>query len=127
MTTLLALLVVQAATGLVLAGTDIFYPPFGGWIAAWIAAPGVDPASLVPYDKTAVDEAAFEAMRAFRSPFLTVHYWTFWLLCIGIAVHVAAVVLTEIREGGALISAMFTGRKLLDRAPVDAPANRDKN
>ncbi len=120
-TALLALLVVQAATGLVLAGTDIFYPPFGAQIASWIAAPGVDPASLVPYDKTLVDEAAYEAMRDFRSPFKTVHYWTFWLLCVGIAVHVLAVVMTEIREGGALISAMFTGRKHLDREPVDAP------
>jgi len=126
-TTLLALLVVQAVTGLVLAGTDIFYPPFGGQIASWIAAPGVDPASLIPYDKTSVDEAAFEAMRAFRSPFVTVHYWNFWLLCIAIAVHVAAIVMTEIREGGALISAMFTGRKLLDREPVDAPTNSDES
>jgi len=31
-------------------------------------------------------------------------------------------VITEIREGGALISAMFTGRKLLDREPVDGSA-----
>src|SRR5680860_1104742 len=37
---LLLLLVVQAVTGLLLAGTDIYYPPFGYWIASWIAAPG---------------------------------------------------------------------------------------
>jgi cytochrome b len=52
---LLLLLVVQAVTGLVLAGTDIYYPPFGGWFAGWIAAPGVDPAAIVPYDKTGID------------------------------------------------------------------------
>ena len=52
---LLVLLILQAATGLVLAGTDIYYPPFGHWIANWIAAPGVDPSTIVPYDKTGVD------------------------------------------------------------------------
>jgi Ni/Fe-hydrogenase 1 B-type cytochrome subunit len=71
---LLALLVVQAGTGLVLAGTDIYYPPFGHWIASWIAAPGVEPSTIAPYSKTGVDPTAGEAMRSFRSPFVTVHY-----------------------------------------------------
>ena len=44
---LFALILVQAATGIVLAGTDLFYPPLGHWIAQWVAAPGVDPATLV--------------------------------------------------------------------------------
>jgi len=57
-TLLLILLVVQAATGFVLAGTDIYYPPFGHWTAAWIAAPGVDPSTIVPYDKTGIDPSA---------------------------------------------------------------------
>jgi len=118
-TVLLALLLVQAVTGLVLAGTDIYFPPFGGWIAAWVAAPGVDPASLVPGDMTGVDETAYRSMRAFREPFITVHYWNFYVLCAAVVVHVAAVVLTEIREGGGIISAMFTGRKTLDKEPVD--------
>ena len=49
------LLMLQAITGLVLAGTDIYYPPFGRWIASWIAAPGIDPSTIVPYDKTGID------------------------------------------------------------------------
>jgi Ni/Fe-hydrogenase 1 B-type cytochrome subunit len=44
---LFLLIVIQAITGLVLAGTDLFYPPIGSWIAQWVAAPGVDPATLV--------------------------------------------------------------------------------
>ena len=56
-TLLLILLLVQAVTGLVLAGTDIYYPPLGHWITAWIAAPGVDPSTIVPYDKTGIDPA----------------------------------------------------------------------
>ena len=36
-----------------------------------------------------------------------------------VALHVIGVVVGELREGGSLISAMFTGRKLLDAPPVD--------
>ena len=118
---LLALLVVQAVTGLVLAGTDIYYPPFGHWIAGWIAAPGVDPSTIAPYSKTGIDPTAWEAMRSFRSPFVTVHYWTFYALLLMIAVHIAGAIVTELREGGGIISAMFTGRKILSRKPQDAP------
>jgi Ni/Fe-hydrogenase 1 B-type cytochrome subunit len=116
---LLFLLAAQAVTGLVLAGTDIYYPPFGSWIAGWIAAPGVDPATIVPYDKTGIDPTAWEAMRAFRSPFLTVHYWTFYALLGLIVIHITGVVVTELREGGGIISAMFTGRKIIDGKPLD--------
>ncbi len=49
------LMFTQVVTGLVRAGTDIYYPPFGAYIAAQVAAEGVDPASLVPYDKTGMD------------------------------------------------------------------------
>lgn len=118
-TVLLVLLVTQAATGLVLAGTDIYYPPFGYWISSWIAAPGVAPSTIVPYNKTGIDPTAWEAMRAFRSPFITIHYWVFYALLVAAAMHIAGVVFTELREGGGIISAMFTGRKAFDRRPAD--------
>ncbi|WP_448506274.1 hypothetical protein [Immundisolibacter sp.] len=35
------------------------------------------------------------------------------------AVHVAAVAVTAIREGGSITSAMITGRKILGGRPVD--------
>ncbi len=116
---LLVLLIVQAVTGLVLAGTDIFYPPLGNWVAEWIAAEGVDPSSLAPYAKDTYDPQAYEAMRAFRSPFITSHYYAFYVLVAMIVVHIAAVVITEAREGGTLISAMFTGRKIVAGVPLD--------
>ncbi len=118
-TVLLALLVVQAATGLVLAGTDIYFPPFGGWIAGWVAAPGVDPAALVPYADEMVDKAAYREMRAFRAPFITVHYYGFYALLCVIVAHIVGVFAAERREGGGLISAMVTGRKSLLGAPRD--------
>lgn len=118
-TLLLFLLVTQAVTGLVLAGTDLFYPPIGSWIAAWIAGSGVDPATLMPYAKETYDMVAYEAMRAFRKPFITVHYYGFYTLLGLILIHILAVVMTELREGGNLISAMFSGKKVLDQTPVD--------
>lgn len=118
-TLLLLMLVIQAITGLVLAGTDIFYPPLGAWIASWIAAPGVDPGTLVPYTKEMYDAAAYESMRAFRSPFITLHYYNFYALLALIILHIVAVVVTELREGGNLISAMFTGKKVLSKIPAD--------
>jgi cytochrome b len=118
-TILLLLLLSQAVTGLVLAGTDLFYPPLGSWIAAWIAAAGVDPATLVPYAPEMYDETAHQAMRAFRKPFITAHLYGYYTLLVLIALHVLAVVVTEVREGGGLVSAMFTGKKVLSGPPAD--------
>lgn len=118
-TFLFILLLVQATTGLVLAGTDIYYPPFGNWIAAWIAAPGVDPSSIVPYDKTGIDPAAWDSMRSFRSPYVTIHYWVFYALLIAALIHLVGVVVTELREGGGIVTAMITGRKVFNRKPID--------
>ncbi|MDT8281854.1 MAG: cytochrome b/b6 domain-containing protein [Gammaproteobacteria bacterium] len=118
-TFLLLLLLAMAVSGLTLAGTDLFYPPIGTWIADWVAAPGVDPATLAPYAKEAYDAVAYEAMRAFRKPFITVHEYGFYALLGLILLHILAVVMTELRAGGNLISAMFTGKKVLNQAPAD--------
>ena len=116
---LLFLILIQAVTGLVLAGTDLFYPPIGHWIAQWVAAPNVSPDSLVPYAPNMYDAAAYESMRAFRKPFGLLHLYGFYILIAVIVIHVTAVVVTEIREGGNIISAMFTGRKIVDGRPMD--------
>ena len=120
-TLILLLLFSQAVTGLVLAGTDIFYPPIGAWIANWIAAAGVDPATLMPYAKESYDALAYEEMRSFRKPFITVHYYGFYILIGLIALHIIAVVISDVKEGSNLISAMFSGKKILSDEPVDSP------
>ena len=118
-TLLLLLLLTQATTGLILAGTDLFYPPFGSQIASWVAAPGVDPATLVPYAPTMYDKDAYAAMRSFREPIVAVHYYGFYVLVAMALIHIVAVVATELREGGSLVSAMFTGKKILSVPPAD--------
>jgi Ni/Fe-hydrogenase 1 B-type cytochrome subunit len=73
----------------------------------------------VPYAKEMYDETAYEAMRSFRKPFITVHYYGFYVLLAFATVHILAVVVTELREGGNLISAMFSGKKVLSGSPSD--------
>lgn len=116
---LLLVMISQACTGLLLAGTDIYFPPFGAFIAQWIAAPGVDPSTLIPYSPEMYDEAAYADMRSLRRPFFLVHSYGFYLLAVGTAIHIAGVVFTETREGDSLTSAMISGRKVLTGKPVD--------
>ena len=118
---LFLLLLVQMITGLVLAGTDLFWPPFGGLFAEWVAAPGIEPGAIQPGASDLIDKAAYQAMRDFRGPFVLVHEITFYAIAAAVVLHLIAVVVTEIHEGGSITSAMFTGRKILDRRPPDAP------
>lgn len=117
---LLIFLLVQGATGLVLAGTDVYMPPFGGTFAEWVAADTHDAALVRPYTPETVNADAYASMRAFRSPIVTVHEYTFFVLLAMIAIHIAVAVIVELREGGTIISAMFTGRKILHKAPEDS-------
>ncbi len=116
---LLLALTVQAVTGLVIAGTDIYFPPFGFMITEWVAAAGLDPATLVPGDKSMVDADAYKEMRAFRKPYIQTHVATYYALLGLIFMHVFMVILTEVKYGGSMISAMFTGKKMLKDKPVD--------
>ncbi|MGR8933368.1 MAG: cytochrome b/b6 domain-containing protein [Gammaproteobacteria bacterium] len=122
---MLLLMAVQAVTGLVLAGTDLFYPPFGHWIAQWVAAAGVAPGELVPYAPKMYDAAVYENMRAYRKPVELVHLYNFYALMMVVVLHVSAVIFTELKVGGNIISAMFTGRKILSGEPVDQERGGD--
>ena len=121
---LILLLLVQAITGLILAGTDLFMPPIGGWLAAKVAAPGADPASLVPYAPQMYDATAFAAMRSWRSTVAGLHEIAFYGLLVSVALHITGVVIGEFREGTGLISAMITGKKTLSSPPADGQEKR---
>ena len=118
-TVMLLLLIVMAGTGLIRAGTDIYYPPFGAYVAEYVAAPDTDPASLVPYDPTGTIAEKADRLKAFKKPFGLIHLYSAYILMFIVVIHIAAVVYTEVREGGGIISAMFTGRKVLSGKPVD--------
>ena len=118
-TALLIVMTIQAVTGIVLAGTDIYYPPFGGMIAEWVAAPGVDPADILPYDRSLVDPDAYQEMRAFRSGYLSTHITNFYIIIALIVLHVAGVVWSENKHGGGIVSSTFSGKKMLREKPED--------
>ena len=114
------LLSLQAITGLVLASTDLYMPPFGGYVAEWVTEG--DPVrlkELKPGDKTRVVESAYKEMRSFRGPFIEIHEFGFYALTILIVLHIIGVIVTEIKEKNGLISAMITGEKILDDEPQD--------
>jgi len=116
---LLLLMLVMAFTGLIRAATDIYYPPFGSLVAGYVAAPGVDPDSLIPYDPAGLEPSRAEQLKDFKEPFGEIHLYTAYALMLLIVLHIVAVVVTDLREGGSIISAMFTGRKVLSGKPVD--------
>ncbi|MGE0625660.1 MAG: cytochrome b/b6 domain-containing protein [Pseudomonadales bacterium] len=112
-TVLLLALLVQGVSGTILAGTDVYMPPFGEYFAQWVATPDKDPALVRPYAPETVNEASYAEMREFRSPVITTHLYNYYVLLGLILAHVIAVVVLDVRKGGNLISAMFTGRKTL--------------
>ena len=116
---LLLLLSIQALTGLVLAGTDVYMPPFGNTIKEWVATDKSTVTNVKPYSKDGVDETAYKEMRAFREPFITTHYYVFFILLVSIVLHLIGVVVTELRERNGLVSAMFTGKKIFADKPFD--------
>lgn len=119
-TALLFLLITQALTGLVLAGTDLYKPPFGGLVAEWVTVGDPDLLrQLEPGSRDFVDADAYDEMRAWRAPFVTMHKFVFYSLMFAVVLHITGVVYTELVERSGLISALVTGRKVLDRQPID--------
>ncbi|MEY8214826.1 MAG: cytochrome b/b6 domain-containing protein [Colwellia sp.] len=104
---------VQMVSGLVVAGTDIYYPPFGQYFAESIAIDKTDLNAIKPYSKTNVDEEAYKAMRAFRKPFITAHVYSFYTLLFLIPLHILGVIFTERKERTSVLSAMINGYKHL--------------
>ncbi len=119
-----AALITQATTGLVLAGTDIYYPPFGNNIKAWITGdkPNLDVSELTAYNiNKHIDLKLFADMKKFRRTYVNIHLYSFYTLSVLILIHIFGVIVTEIREKNGIISAMFTGKKVFphDKDPVD--------
>lgn len=116
----LLLLSTQAVTGLIIAGTDLYLPPFGSYFSEWVTEGDLERLKeLKPGDKTHVVEKAYEEMRSFRKPIITIHVYGFYVLFVLGLIHIAGVIVTELREKNGLISAMITGEKILDDTPQD--------
>jgi len=106
----------------VVARTDVYMPPFGNQVVEYIAAVDENQNRLgeirAAY-KDNIDEKAYEEMRTFRNPFSTTHYYIFFILLAAIILHINGVVITEVKEKNAIVSAMITGKKYFKSRPVD--------
>ncbi|MBA6264183.1 cytochrome b/b6 domain-containing protein [Colwellia sp. Bg11-12] len=108
-------LTVQMVSGLVIAGTDIYYPPFGQYFASSIAQDKSQVAIIKPYSKENIDADAYKEMRSFRKPFITAHVYSFYILLLLIPLHILAVFFAERREKHSIVSAMIHGYKYLPK------------
>ncbi len=116
---MMLLLTVMMVTGMVRAGTDIYYPPFGKTVARYVAAEGVSTDQIKPYDKTGTDSGKLAELKAFKKPFGMIHIYGAYLLWLLVFVHLIAVIRADAGGEGTLISAMFSGKKHLPQEPED--------
>lgn len=135
---MLLVLLVLAVSGLVITGTDLYMPPFGHSIAVHIAAPGLAPWQVRPHVPDAasaqqhaammatVDPRAYAAMVArLRKPFEFAHRWGYYVLLLLIAAHITAVIMAEVGSDSGIVSAMFSGKKSVNRRAADLPVRSD--
>jgi len=119
---LFVFMTIQMISGLVLAGTDIYYPPFGQHFAQSVALDKNNLAVIKPYSKENIDAQAYKAMREFRSPFIYAHKKAFYILLLLIPLHIAAVIMLERKQKASIVSAMIHGYKYLPKKQ-----DQDKN
>jgi len=122
---LLCLMSIQMISGLVIAGTDIYYPPFGNYFAESIAIDKNAIENIKPYSKVNVDENDYKTMREIRKPFITAHVYSFYCLIFLIPLHIIGVIIAERRERSALVSAMVNGYKYLPKAAQDSKKTKE--
>lgn len=116
---IMILLITIMSTGLIRAGTDIYYPPFGSAVQHYLAQDNVEPSSLLPYDPTGVDPQKADAMKPMKGLAGEIHVYAVYLLLLMIVIHVAAVIHAEVCRQPGLISAMISGKKLIQGEPKD--------
>jgi cytochrome b len=107
---MMTVMIIMMVTGLIRAGQ---------YFAIQVAAEGVSPSTIQPYDKTGTDAEKLAALQAFKKPIGTIHLYGAYFLWILILIHLIAVIHAESRGQGTLISSMFTGKKHLPREPED--------
>ncbi len=116
---IMLLLVTIMLTGLFRAGTDIYYPPLGSAIQSYLAESNADPESLQPYDETGVDVEKAATIKPFKGLAGEVHVYAVYLLLLLILLHIFAVIYTEVKRQPGIISAMFSGKKIIQCQPKD--------
>ena len=118
-TAMIALMLALMLSGLIRAGTDVYYPPFGGAIAQYIADENTPAQNILPYNKQGTDPQKLAQVDAMKDIAGEVHEIAAFTLMFIILLHIFIVVRMEVREEGRIISAMFSGKKIVTQKPED--------
>lgn len=88
-------LVSNMASGLIRAGTDIYYPPFGGFLKAYVAADGIEPGSIRRGSPDGVDKVKEARVKRAALLFGRIHIYGAFLIA-GLAFfHAGGALATE--------------------------------
>ncbi|MDB4973036.1 MAG: cytochrome b [Myxococcaceae bacterium] len=112
----LVLLSIAVVTGFVRASTDLYFPPLGGTVAAYVARDGISPTELTPLRKDLLDPERGGRVMRWKVEIGTVHRASALAVMVWLVLHVVGVVLKDARQRGAVLSSMVTGRKVVPRA-----------
>jgi len=74
------LLVILMCTGLIPAGTDIYYPPIGVFIAEYVVDENTDPETLIPYNLKGINEEKVAEIKRFKKPVGQIHLYSAYTL-----------------------------------------------
>ncbi|MCI0468081.1 MAG: cytochrome b/b6 domain-containing protein [Beijerinckiaceae bacterium] len=111
---------IMAITGLVRTGTDLFHPPLGPFVAAFIAAPGVPPQSLKPFDRSGTNPVRYAQVATAKSVPGTIHIYVGVMIVTLALTHAAGAILFEWQSragsGYGLARAMLLGPRREKRA-----------
>jgi len=105
-----------------LAGTDLYFPPFGHEIAKWVTGASEDHSKLEglePGSKEKVVPEKYAEMREFRKPYVTLHVYVFYGLLGLIIIHIIGVIFTENTEKKRVSVCYVYRQKTFSEKPVD--------
>lgn len=92
---LFAAIFINALTGLVRAGTDVYFPPFGPFVQQYLAADGVRPAEVRPGDYSTIDAAKLKIVNRLKIPFGKIHIYGAFFIATLTLFHAIGAALTE--------------------------------
>ena len=100
----------MAGTGLARAGTDLYPLPLGPAVAAFVAKAGNQPSAITWRNELELgDEERLRLVGRVKTLTGVPHLYGSWILMGLIALHIAGVTLTEVRQRSGLISTMVSG------------------
>ncbi|MEK7266443.1 MAG: cytochrome b/b6 domain-containing protein [Pseudomonadota bacterium] len=93
-TFLYAAVISNIGTGLIFAGTDLYFPPFGSFVLQYVTPEGETP-SVEDVRAGRVDAKHLRQVRAFKKPFGKVHFYGGLFILFLASVHAGGALVTE--------------------------------